>query len=71
VVEFDAGRGEVEESELRQVTGVRSVRRSDGAYHVTAGEGHATVPELLERLRGRGATAGGMTIRHARWRMST
>jgi ABC-2 type transport system ATP-binding protein len=32
---------------------------------VTAGEGHATVPELLERLRGRGAAAGRMTIRHA------
>ncbi|HEX9191253.1 MAG TPA: ABC transporter ATP-binding protein [Candidatus Deferrimicrobiaceae bacterium] len=65
VVEFVLSAGEVDESELLKVTGVRSVRRYDGAYHVTAGEGHATVPELLERLRGRGATAGRMTIRHA------
>jgi ABC-2 type transport system ATP-binding protein len=65
VVEFVLSAGDVGEAELRQVAGVRGVRRANGTYHVTAGEGHATVPAILERLRDRGATAGRMTIRHA------
>jgi len=65
VVEFVLSAGEVTENELRGVDGVRGVRRKNGAFHVTAGEGHVTVPALLDRLRDRGATPGRMTIRHA------
>jgi len=65
VVEFVLSGGEVSEEDLREVDGVRGVRRENGAFHVTAGEGHVTVPALLDRLRDRGATPGRMMIRHA------
>jgi ABC-2 type transport system ATP-binding protein len=65
VVEFVLSEGEVSESELRGVAGVRGIRRSNGAFHITAGESHVTVPALLDRLRERGAAPAQMTIRHA------
>jgi len=65
VVEFPLEQGEISEDALREVDGVRRVRRSDGAFHVTAGEGYRTVPALLDFLRHRGAVPGPMTIRHA------
>jgi ABC-2 type transport system ATP-binding protein len=65
VVEFPLAEGRIQEAELRAVEGVRGVRRSDGSFHVTAGEGYVTVPALLDLLRLRGAVPGPMTIRHA------
>jgi ABC-2 type transport system ATP-binding protein len=65
VVEFALSEGEVSESELRGVAGVRGIRRFNGAFHITAGESHVTVPALLDRLRERGAAPAQMTIRHA------
>jgi ABC-2 type transport system ATP-binding protein len=65
VMEFPLAEGEIAEQEIRAVEGVRGVRRSDGSFHVTAGEGYVTVPALLELLRRRGAVPGPMTIRHA------
>ena len=65
VVELALSEGEASESELRGVVGVRGIRRSNGAYHITAGESHVTVPALLERLRSLGAVPAQMTIRHA------
>lgn len=65
VVELALSEGEVSESELRGVAGVRGIRRSNGAFHITAGESHITVPALLDRLRERGAVPAQMTIRHA------
>ena len=65
VVERALSEGEVSESELRGVAGVRGIRRSNGAFHITAGESHVTVPALLDRLRERGAAPAQMTIRHA------
>lgn len=65
VVELALSEGEVSESELRGVAGVRGIRRSNGAFHITAGESHITVPALLDRLRERGAAPAQMTIRHA------
>jgi len=65
VVELALSEGEVSESELRGVEGVRGIRRSNGAFHITAGESHVTVPALLDRLRERGAAPAQMTIRHA------
>jgi ABC-2 type transport system ATP-binding protein len=65
VVEFALSEGEVSESELRGVAGVRGIRRSNGVFHITAGESHVTVPALLDRLRERGAVPAQMTIRHA------
>lgn len=65
VVELALSEGEVSESELRGVPGVRGIRRSNGAFHITAEESHITVPALLDRLRERGAAPAQMTIRHA------
>jgi ABC-2 type transport system ATP-binding protein len=65
VVELALSEGEVSESELRGVAGVRGIRRSNGAFHITAGESHVTVPALLELLRLLGAAPTQMTIRHA------
>lgn len=65
VVELALSEGEMSVSELRDVAGVRGIRRSNGAFHITAGESHVTVPALLERLRSLGAAPAQMTIRHA------
>ena len=65
VVELALSEGEVSESEFRDVAGVRGIRRANGAFHITAGGSHVTVPALLERLRSLGAAPAQMTIRHA------
>ncbi|MFA6147155.1 MAG: ABC transporter ATP-binding protein [bacterium] len=65
VVEFSLSEGEVSESELLGIAGVRGTRRTNGVFQVTAGESHVTVPALLDRLRERGAAPAQMTIRHA------
>ncbi len=63
VVEFPVAEGHVDEGELQAVAGVREVRRSNGAYHVTASEGYVAVPGLLEQMRRLGVVPGPMTIR--------
>jgi ABC-2 type transport system ATP-binding protein len=65
VVEFTLSDGEVADAEVGRLDGVRGVRRSNGAFHVTADEGHLAVPALFDLLRAHGATPGPMTIRHA------
>jgi ABC-2 type transport system ATP-binding protein len=65
VVEFSIAEGQIGEDELGGLEGVRKVRRSDGSFHVTAGDGYLAVPALLELLRRRRAVAGPMTIRQA------
>jgi len=65
VVEFALSEGDLSDPELLGVAGVRGVRRSNGAYLVTAAESNVTVPALLDRIRERGAVPSQMTIRHA------
>jgi len=65
VVEFALSEGDLSAPDLLGVAGIRGVRRSNGAFHVTAAESNVTVPALLDRLRERGAVPSQMTIRQA------
>jgi len=65
VVEFALSEGDLSAPDLLGVAGVRGVRRSNGAFHVTASESNVTVPALLDRLRERRAVPSQMTVRQA------
>lgn len=65
VVEIALAAGDIEDEAVRNVTGVRAVRRENGAILVTAAEAHVTVPALLDLARNRSAVLAHLTIRHA------
>src|SRR3954464_9299287 len=55
VVEFAlAGDGVVDESALKQIDGVRTADRRNGAYHLQVEELHRAMPALLQELRQQG-----------------
>jgi ABC-2 type transport system ATP-binding protein len=56
VLEFAlAGDGVVDESALKQIDGVRTADRRNGAYHLQVEELHRAMPALLQELRRQGA----------------
>ncbi len=61
--EFDGGG--IDESPLRGLPGVRSVKRANGAYLIAASEAHVTVPALLDLARSRELALARLTIRNA------
>ena len=65
VVEVEMAAGDVEDEAVRQVAGVSSVRRENGALLVSVREAHITVPALLDLFRTRSATLAHLTLRQA------
>jgi ABC-2 type transport system ATP-binding protein len=65
VVEVEMAAGDVEDEAVRQVAGVSSVRRENGALLVSIREAHITVPALLDLFRTRSATLAHLTLRQA------
>jgi ABC-2 type transport system ATP-binding protein len=65
VVEVEMAAGDVEDEAVRQVAGVASVRRENGALLVSVREAHISVPALLDLFRARSATLAHLTLRQA------
>jgi len=65
VVEVEMAAGDVEDEAVRQVAGVSSVRRENGALLVSVREAHATVPALLDLFRTRSVALAHLTLRQA------
>ena len=65
VVEVEMAAGDVEDEAVRQVAGVSSVRRENGALLVSVREAHITVPALLDLFRTRSAILAHLTLRQA------
>ena len=55
--------GAVDPAALERLPSVRTARRADAGYTLTADAPHATLPALLELLQGRGATLAGLSTR--------
>jgi ABC-2 type transport system ATP-binding protein len=63
-VAFAEGRT-IDESALRELPGVVSVRRDGDAYCLSATEPHVTIPALLQRVQGESLELAQLTTRHA------
>jgi ABC-2 type transport system ATP-binding protein len=55
----------IEESELRGLPAVVSVRKQDDSYALAVTAPHVTIPALLEHLRQAGCDLARLTTRHA------
>ncbi len=65
VVEVALARGDLPDDAVRALSGVRAVRRENGAILVSADEAHVTVPALLDLARTRSAELARLTLRQA------
>jgi len=65
VVEVALARGDLPDEAVRALSGVRAVRRENGAILVSAEEAHVTVPALLDLARARSAELAHLTLRQA------
>ena len=65
VVEIELAEGDVEDEAVRQLAGVSSVRRENGALLVAVREAHVTVPALLDLFRARSVALAHLTLRQA------
>jgi ABC-2 type transport system ATP-binding protein len=66
LIEFALNDGmSVEESVLRALPAVVSVRRQDDSYALAVTAPHVTIPALLEQLRQSGCDLARLTTRHA------
>jgi ABC-2 type transport system ATP-binding protein len=65
VIDFQLESGELDEGALRGLASVTSVRPSAGAWSLTAGEPHRTVPALVDLVQARGLALARLNTRHA------
>jgi ABC-2 type transport system ATP-binding protein len=65
VVEIELAEGDVEDEAVRQLAGISSVRRENGALLVAVREAHVTVPALLDLFRARSVALAHLTLRQA------
>ena len=65
VVEVEMAEGDIGDEAVRELAGVSSVRRENGAILVSIREAHITVPALLDLFRARSVFLAHLTLRQA------
>jgi ABC-2 type transport system ATP-binding protein len=65
VVEVEMAEGDIGDEAVRELAGVSSVRRENGAILVSIREAHITVPALLDLFRARSVVLAHLTLRQA------